>query len=122
VSAPRHGARLRLVRALLDGNIPPDEILKAHDIYTTLCDLGPDLLGMVYRSGRLRYHIVVNSWLEPEERTQVWLHELKHVLVDMPQHSYLVGVDMLEEKAERQADRFSERVLRVVSGSMAAER
>lgn len=98
--------RHRLVKALLDGDLPVDEVLRAYDIHSFTYDLGPDLLGMVYLSRRQNYYIVVSSRIAAVKKEEVFFHELKHVLLDLPVMPRALGLDMQWRQLEREADLF----------------
>ena len=98
--------RHRLVKALLDGDLPVDEVLRAYDIHSFTYDLGPDLLGMAYLSRRQNYYIVVCNRLAVVKKEEVFFHELKHVLLDLPKMPHVLGLDMQWYQMERDADIF----------------
>ena len=99
-----------VIRSLLDGSVPFYEIMRTYDIHTCECELGPEILAMVYRCRQGHYHIVTSPSLNPEGKKQVLFHELKHIIEDMPKLGYIVGVDMQYEILEHQADMMVQKV------------
>lgn len=95
-----------LIRTLLDPDLDPEEIMKAHDIYPCVADLEPGSLAFVYRSRKGRYYIIIDSSLSPEAREKTFWHEAHHILVDMPRTQYVVGLDMQGHSLEVKADMF----------------
>ena len=93
-----------VIRSLLDGSVPFDEVMRTYNIHTCECELSPEILAMVYRCRQGHYHIITSPSLSPEGKKQVLFHELKHIIEDMPKLGYIVGVDNQYEIIERQAD------------------
>jgi Zn-dependent peptidase ImmA (M78 family) len=93
-----------VIRALLDGSIPFDEIMRAFDIHLCVQYVGPEMEGMVYRCSKGHYHVVISDALSPEARQRVLFHEIKHIIEDMPTAGYAVYIDKQYEILERQAD------------------
>ncbi|MDX9816376.1 MAG: hypothetical protein RBT06_05500 [Smithellaceae bacterium] len=63
----------------------------------------PKVYGFVYYSGKGRYHIFISEELSPRGRQEVLLHEIYHIMVDMPKRTYIIGLDMQWEEFERKA-------------------
>jgi hypothetical protein len=102
--------KYQIIRSLLDGTIPFHDVMRAFDIHTALYNLGEDLLGMVYLCRHGHYHIVLNSFLEPEHIETVFLHELKHIIEDMPKMGYTIGLDMQYHVLEKEADEYKAKI------------
>ncbi len=93
-----------VIRSLLDSTLSFTEVMRTYDTHTCECDLGPEILAMVYRCRQGHYHIVTSPSLSPEGKQQILFHELKHIIEDMPKLGYIIGVDMQYETLERKAD------------------
>ena len=93
-----------VIRSLLDGSIPFDEVMRTYDIHTAEGDPGPEALAMVYRCRQGHYHIITSPNLSLEARKRVLFHELKHIIEDMPKLGYVTAMDKQYEILERQAD------------------
>ena len=96
--------KYQIIRALLDGTIPFHDVMRAFAIHTSIQELPPEALALVYRCRYGHYHIVVSSSLASEVQQQVLFHELKHVIEDMPSVGYVVGLDKQYEIPEQLAD------------------
>lgn len=105
--------RYAIVRALLDGTIEPEEVMRAYDIFPRLADLDMDVAAFVYRSRKDRFYIIVNQHLSWETRQEVFFHELCHIIEDMPQTGYILGLDMQRHEMEIRADMFFREVTAV---------
>jgi len=99
--------RKRLLAAVATGNVPGDEDLKCYGIYLRKCSLPSYVHAFVYLSSRCKCYIVVNKLLSTSARQKAYLHELNHVLVDMPKKSYIVGINDYHSEDELVADTFS---------------
>jgi len=99
-----------LVNSLLDETVSFYDTIKTYGIVLTLFDLGPGILGMVYKSRKGNYHVVVNSSLTFEAQQKVFFHELKHITRDLPALPYFIGLDMQHHEIEKDADNFFEEV------------
>lgn len=97
----------RLLRYLLCETISLDEIMRAYDIYHHEVPISTSVAAFVYCSRKGRYHIFINTHLSPEARREVFLHELYHVIEDMPKAGYILGVDMYRKPMEKNADIFA---------------
>lgn len=86
--------------------MPEAEILFTYGILTHEVPLGGEAAAFVYRSRKGRFHIFVGEELAPEKRQEVFMHEIRHILVDMSRRSYILGLDMVRTDIEVQADHF----------------
>lgn len=100
-----------IIRCLLDGMFPFEEVMTAFNIYPVLYDLPRDVLGFVYCSRQKNYHIVINHCLDRKKQREVFLHELKHIIFDFPKKPYLIGLDMVKKEFEMEADRVAEALM-----------
>ncbi|MEW8957828.1 MAG: ImmA/IrrE family metallo-endopeptidase [Moorella sp. (in: firmicutes)] len=107
--------RSSLLRCLMKGEIPTEEILRAYNIFPHIVSLSGEVNAYVYSSRKGRYHIFVDDSLSPEEQQKVLMHEIRHILVDMPKHGYLIGLDMMRTEMEVKADLFFGEVTEVYS-------
>ncbi len=95
-----------LVRALLSESISFHEIMNTFDIKTSIAfNLSSNIYGFVYASRKGKYHIVLNGNLSFETQCQTFAHELKHIVTDMPEIGYFIGLDMQGEDFEVQANK-----------------
>ena len=79
------------------------DILHNNRIITRVAPLGPHISGMVYRSSNGVFYIVANQMLLFEECRFVFLHELAHIVVEVPKKNYLVRLE--RDENEMIADR-----------------
>lgn len=94
-----------LLRSLLDGTIPFDDVMNTHNVRTTLSfELPSNVLGFVYVSKRGNYHMILNAEVNPETRYRTFVHELKHILCDLPKVGYIIGLDIQHTRLELEAD------------------
>jgi len=93
-----------LVRSLLWGDMPSDEVLRTYGICVRLGDLSGEVNGFLYVSRRGKRYIVVENSLSPSVQQDTLLHELKHVLKDLPKRPYVFGMDQQGRQEEREAD------------------
>lgn len=103
----------RILRCLLSETISPDEIMRANDIYHHEVPMHASIAAFVYRSRKGRCHILVNTYLSPEARKEVFLHELYHVVEDMPRVGYILGIDIYKTSIEKNADAFAKELMAV---------
>ena len=80
---------------------------KDNNIYSKLYPLNHELWGFVYKSKNNEYLIVINNHLTTEMQKEVFCHEVEHILYDMPQQCYLIGLDMQHTTLEKKADKFA---------------
>ena len=79
-------------------------MIKTGDIKIHVIGLPPGLYGFVYYSRKGKYHIFISDALAPQTRQEVLLHEIYHIMVDMPKHTYIFGLDMQWEEIELRAN------------------
>lgn len=94
-----------LLKSLLNEDIPFYEVMNAYNIKTTIaCNIPASILGFVYLSRRNNYHLILNGNVNYETQCHTFVHELKHIISDMPKMGYIIGVDMQHTYMERDAD------------------
>ena len=90
-----------LLKALLDESIPLHEVMNAFDIKVSIAfNLSQSVYGFVYRSNRKGYLLVLNGNINYETQCKVFLHEIKHIITDMPRIGYIIGIDMQHKSFE----------------------
>lgn len=94
-----------LLKSLLNENIPFYEVMNAYNIKTTIaCNIPASVLGFVYLSRRNNYHLILNGNVNYETQCHTFVHEVKHIVSDMPKIGYIIGVDMQHTYMEKDAD------------------
>ena len=90
-----------LIRSLLDETISFHEVRNAYNITTHVAlDFPSSLLGFVFVSKKGNYYIVLNGNVNAETQLHTFVHELKHIVEDIPKHSYMLGIDMQHTELE----------------------
>ena len=90
-----------LLKALKNENISFHEVMNAFDIRTKIAlNLPSSIYGFVYVSKKGNYHIILNGNINYETQCSVFLHEIKHIIYDMPTIGYIIGLDMQHEELE----------------------
>lgn len=101
-----------LMRAFLDETIPFHEVMNAFCIRTHIVfNLPSTVLGFTYVSRRGNYHLLLNGNVSYRTQVKTFLHEIQHILNDIPQHSYIIGLNMEHLELEDEADEISEEIL-----------
>lgn len=93
-----------LLNTLTDETIPVYEAFKIYNISVTVLDMPASLLGIVYVTRRLNYKILINNNINYECQQNVLAHELKHIIYDIPNIGYIIGMDMHRTALEQDAD------------------
>lgn len=95
----------RLLNSLLSGHLSFFDILNAYDIRLAIVNhLSSNILGMVYKTKRQNYVIVLNGNVNYETQCNVFLHEIYHIENHMPELGYFIGIDMQHTEIESDAD------------------
>jgi hypothetical protein len=90
-----------LLNALLNENISFHEVMNAFDIRNRIAfNLPSSIYGFVYVSKKGNYHIILNGNINYETQCNIFLHEIKHIIYDMPTIGYIIGLDMQHEEFE----------------------
>lgn len=75
--------------------------MNAFDIKVSIVfNLPRSIYGFVYRSNRKGYLLLLNWNINYETQCRVFLHEIKHIINDMPTIGYVIGLDMQYKKFE----------------------
>jgi hypothetical protein len=90
---------------LLNEDIPFYEVMNAFNIKTTIAfNVPSSILGFVYLSRRGNYHLMLNGNVNYETQCHVFIHEVKHIIDDMPKTGYIIGLNMQHTYMEQSAD------------------
>lgn len=98
--------RYQIIRSILDETIDFEEVMRLFNIRVTFHEFSSALWGVVYCSRLGNYHIILNRYLDPATRQQVFFHELKHIIEDLPTTTYFIGLDRQEYRINLEADAF----------------
>lgn len=79
-------------------------MVKAGDIRIHTISLPPGTYGFVYFSRKGIYHIFISQDLPIQTKREVLLHEIHHIVSDMPKFTYVIGLDMQYKKFECKAN------------------
>ncbi|TDO92295.1 hypothetical protein DFR79_106108 [Halanaerobium saccharolyticum] len=85
------------------------EWARENNIYQEFLSLSPRIYGFVYFSPFNNYYVIINKNITLELQKEVYLHEIEHILYDLPEVSYIVGVDMQHTEMENKADQFAKK-------------
>jgi hypothetical protein len=100
-----------LLKSLIDGTIPFFEVMNAYNVKTCLSNhLPAHILGFVYVSRRGNYHLVLNAEINYEIQCRTFLHEIKHIVYDLPTAGYIIGMDLQHTSLEQDADMVAENI------------
>lgn len=97
-----------LFRALTDGTVPFYEVMNSFGIRVTIANLPPTVYGFTYVSRKGYYHLALNGNINYETQCKVFIHEIKHIIKDMPKVGYVIGLDMHHQPFEIEADKVAE--------------
>ena len=90
-----------LHKALLNENMSFHEVMNTFNIRTKIAlNLPSSIYGFVYVSKKGNYHIILNGNINYETQCSVFLHEIKHIISDMPIIGYIIGLNMQHEEFE----------------------
>ena len=81
-----------------------------NNIYHNLLSLKPKIYGFVYLSSFGNYYIIINKNITKELQKEVFCHEVEHIIYDMPNQGYIIGLDMQYSSLEKRADEFASAV------------
>ena len=91
------------------------EWARSNNIYHTLISLVSEVYGFVYLSSFGYYYIIINENITKELQKEVFCHEVEHILYDMPNIPYIIGMDMQYSQIEKEADNFAQAVMEVAA-------
>ncbi|MDI3548178.1 MAG: hypothetical protein PWR10_1830 [Halanaerobiales bacterium] len=84
------------------------ELARANNIYHSFVKLISSVYGFVYRSSFGNYYIIINKNLTKEMQREVFCHEVEHIMYDLPEQGYIIGLDMQYTYVEKRADSFGQ--------------
>jgi len=87
------------------------EWARSNNIYQGFVPLSPEVYGFVYLSSYANYFIIINQNLTLELQKEVYLHEVEHIMYDMPENGYVIGLDMQYNQMEKAANNFVKEVI-----------
>lgn len=87
------------------------EWARSNNIYQSFIPLSPEVYGFVYLSSYANYFIIINQNLTLELQKEVYLHEVEHIMYDMPEDGYVIGLDMQYSQMEKAADNFVKEII-----------
>lgn len=79
-----------------------------YNIYHKLVGFDEGIYGFVYLSGKGTYYVIIDKNLTIEMQKEVFCHEVKHIMYDLPQKSYIVGLDMQHTTIENETHNVTE--------------
>lgn len=101
-----------LLNGLISEDIPFHEVMNAFNIRSHIAfDLDGKVLGFVYVSRKGNYHIILNGNVNYMTQCNVLVHEIKHIIHDLPRMPYIIGIDMQREKFEIDKDTYKLQML-----------
>lgn len=103
-----------LIKGLLNESIPFHELMRAYGIEITIANIPAKIYGFTYVSGQGNYHIILNGNISYETQCKVLIHELKHIINDIPKQSYYIGLDMQHEYIEKEANKVAESFVKYI--------
>lgn len=103
--------KYQVIRSLLLGSLPFAEVMRAFEIFPHEVTMGGEVAAFVYHSRKGRYHIFINECLSLETKEEVLFHELCHIIEDMPEKPYYIGLNNQREEFEKRADLFLGKVM-----------
>lgn len=97
-----------LFRGLMSEDIPFHDVMNSFNIRTTITfNMTANVYGFVYVSKKGNYHIILNGNINYETQCKVFIHEVKHIVKDLPEMDYIIGLNMQHERFEREADKLT---------------
>lgn len=98
-----------LFRSLLNKTIPFHEVMNAYNIKTSITfNIPASVLGFIYVSKEGNYHLILNGNINFKTQCKTFVHEIKHIVEDIPSVGYFIGLDMQHNKFEILADKIAE--------------
>lgn len=86
------------------------EWARENNIFHQFIKLESEIYGFVYRSSGGNYYILINKNLTRELQNEVFLHEVEHIVYDMPEVGYIIGLDMQYSPMEKQTNKWAQLV------------
>lgn len=103
-----------LLKGLLEENIPFHELMNSYGIKVIIANLCTKIYGFTYVSSHNNIYIILNGNISYETQCKVLIHEIKHILNDMPKQSYYIGLDMQYAYIEKEADKIAESFVKYI--------
>ena len=102
----------QLYKLMNNNDFSLHETLRSYDIQLSIVyDLSCTVLGFVYCSRLANYHLIINGNVDYITQRKVFIHEIKHIVYDMPKIGYIIGLDMEHTPLEVEADRIAEMIV-----------
>lgn len=102
----------QLYKLINNNDFSLHDALRSYDIQLTITyNLPCTVLGFVYYSRLGNYHLIINGNLNDITQRKVFIHEIKHIVNDMPGIGYIIGLDMNRTAFEVDADRLAETII-----------
>lgn len=79
----------------------------ALNIRTHFVTLGGEVLAFVYRSRKDIFHVFISDSIPHRKKRQVFVHELHHIMNDLPKCGYILGINMQRTNIEMNADKLA---------------
>jgi|GEM_PF-6911013 len=80
------------------------DISREYGIKPRLEKLPRNVWGITYQSSRDRYYILIDKNLTRETQQKILCHELYHIMTDLHELDYYLGIDMHLHQIERDAE------------------
>lgn len=104
-----------LFRSLLNKTIPFHEVMNAYSIRASIAfNIPAGVLGFVYVSRKGNYHLILNGNVNYETQYKTFIHEIKHIIYDLPRTGYVIGLDMQHTGLECKTNIIAENVIRYI--------
>lgn len=98
-----------LLKALIGDDIYFHDLMNTYNIKLSIVkEMPSSILGFTYVSRRNNYHLVLNGNINYVTQRNTFIHELKHIVYDLPKMGYVIGLDMQYEYFEEEADLLAE--------------
>lgn len=108
-----------LFKSLLDKTIPFHEVMNAFNIRASIAfNIPTSVLGFVYVSRIGNYHLILNGNANYETQHKTFIHEIKHIIYDLPRTEYIIGLDMQYTGLECRANMIAEGIVRYIYKNM----
>lgn len=102
----------QLYKILNNKELSPHDILNNYNIKLTITHgLSSLVYGFVYLSRLGSYHLIINGNMNYMAQKRTFIHEIKHIISDMPQIGYIIGIDMKHTPLEIEADKIAESIV-----------
>lgn len=103
-----------LLKGLIKGDIPFHELMYAYGIRVIIANISSKIYGFTYISSKNNIYIILNGNTSYETQRKTYIHELKHIINDVPTLSYYIGLNMQYEYIENEADMLTEKIIKKI--------